>query len=185
VLIIDDDPRSRSALAIACEAMRHRVTSTESLTRALELAGHLPLDMALIGMRSEFEQSVDLLSRLRQVRPGLPVVVVAVEPTVEGAVTAMRRGAFDYIAKPANPDVLSDVLAKLVESRRQSSSDTQYESLNASHQPIEVGAPVTVDELVSEHIRRVLATTNTVQEAAAILGIDPSTVWRRRKRSGL
>jgi NtrC-family two-component system response regulator AlgB len=50
---------------------------------------------------------------------------------------------------------------------------------------IEVGARVTLDELEAEHIRRVLAATPTLEEAAAVLGIDPSTVYRKRKRYGL
>jgi NtrC-family two-component system response regulator AlgB len=50
---------------------------------------------------------------------------------------------------------------------------------------IEVGGAVTLDELEAEHIRRVLATAGTMEEAAAILGIDPSTLYRKRKRYGL
>ncbi len=50
---------------------------------------------------------------------------------------------------------------------------------------IEVGAAVTVEALETEHIRRVLAATSTIEEAASILGIDPSTLFRKRKRYGL
>ena len=50
---------------------------------------------------------------------------------------------------------------------------------------VEVGAAVTLEELETEHIRRVLAATSTVEEAAAVLGIDPSTLYRKRKRYGL
>ena len=47
------------------------------------------------------------------------------------------------------------------------------------------GAPVTLDELEAEHIRRVLASTATLEEASARLGIDPSTLYRKRKRYGI
>jgi NtrC-family two-component system response regulator AlgB len=50
---------------------------------------------------------------------------------------------------------------------------------------VEVGGAVTLDRLEAEHIRRVLASTATIDEAATVLGIDPSTLYRKRKRYGL
>jgi NtrC-family two-component system response regulator AlgB len=50
---------------------------------------------------------------------------------------------------------------------------------------IEVGGRVTLDQLEAEHIRRILAATPTMEEGAAVLGIDPSTLYRKRKRYGL
>jgi NtrC-family two-component system response regulator AlgB len=50
---------------------------------------------------------------------------------------------------------------------------------------VEVGGRVTLEQLEAEHIRRVLATTATIEEAAQVLGIDPSTLYRKRKRYGL
>lgn len=50
---------------------------------------------------------------------------------------------------------------------------------------MEIGGSVTLDQLEAEHIRRVLATTATMEQAAIVLGIDPSTLYRKRKRYGL
>jgi NtrC-family two-component system response regulator AlgB len=50
---------------------------------------------------------------------------------------------------------------------------------------VEVGGVATLDQLEAEHIRRVLAAAATMEEAASILGIDPSTLYRKRKRYGL
>jgi NtrC-family two-component system response regulator AlgB len=50
---------------------------------------------------------------------------------------------------------------------------------------LEVGSRVTLDQLEAEHIRRILAHTATIEEAAEVLGIDPSTLYRKRKRYGL
>ncbi len=50
---------------------------------------------------------------------------------------------------------------------------------------VEVGAAVSLESLESEHIRRVLATTSSMEQAACVLGIDPSTLYRKRRRYGL
>jgi NtrC-family two-component system response regulator AlgB len=50
---------------------------------------------------------------------------------------------------------------------------------------VQVGARVTLDQLEEEHIRLVLQSTPTIEEAATVLGIDPSTLYRKRKRYGL
>jgi NtrC-family two-component system response regulator AlgB len=50
---------------------------------------------------------------------------------------------------------------------------------------VEIGGAVTLEELEAEHIRRVLASAPSLDEAAATLGIDPSTLYRKRKRYGL
>ncbi|MFO0842808.1 MAG: sigma-54 dependent transcriptional regulator [Gemmataceae bacterium] len=50
---------------------------------------------------------------------------------------------------------------------------------------IEVGAPVTLEALEAEHVRRVLAASPSLEDAARTLGIDPSTLYRKRRRFGL
>jgi NtrC-family two-component system response regulator AlgB len=48
-----------------------------------------------------------------------------------------------------------------------------------------IGDPVTLEKIEEQHIRRVLVTTKSLQEAADILGIDQATLWRRRKKYGI
>jgi NtrC-family two-component system response regulator AlgB len=49
---------------------------------------------------------------------------------------------------------------------------------------IRIGDPVSLDKVEEFHIRRVLAGSRSLQEAAAVLGIDQATLWRRRKKYG-
>ena len=51
--------------------------------------------------------------------------------------------------------------------------------------PVAVGAPVSLERLEVEHVRRVLAAAPSLDEAARTLGIDPSTLYRKRKQHGL
>ena len=52
-------------------------------------------------------------------------------------------------------------------------------------EPSSAGNPLTLDQMEAEHIRRILASTATIEEAATKLGIDPSTLYRKRKRFGI
>jgi NtrC-family two-component system response regulator AlgB len=61
-----------------------------------------------------------------------------------------------------------------------------YQRPSASwHDAIEVGGDVTLEALEAEHIRRVLSAALTMEDAANVLGIDLSTLYRKRKRYGL
>ena len=50
---------------------------------------------------------------------------------------------------------------------------------------VEVGRPVTLRELEAAHVRRVLTSVGDIDEASRILGIDPSTLYRKRKQLGI
>jgi two-component system, NtrC family, response regulator AlgB len=48
-----------------------------------------------------------------------------------------------------------------------------------------IGAPITLENIEEQHIRRILAAAKSLQEAADTLGIDQATLWRRRKKYGI
>jgi len=82
------------------------------------MLGRRPFDTALLDLHLAEEQGLDLLPRLLSLAPGLHVVVVTAYATIETAVEAMRRGAFDYLPKPFTPDQLRAVLDRIARMRR-------------------------------------------------------------------
>jgi two-component system, NtrC family, response regulator AlgB len=59
------------------------------------------------------------------------------------------------------------------------------ENVHTTSTAIRIGDPVPLDKIEEEHIRRVLASTRSLQAAADMLGIDQATLWRRRKQYGI
>lgn len=118
VLLIDDDPSLRKSLRLALETMGHRVDEARDSAQAQEILGNGMFEIAFLDLRLGREQGLVLLPMLRQLAPGLPIVVITAYATIETAVEAMRRGAFDYLPKPFTPDQLRLVLERVVRTRR-------------------------------------------------------------------
>ena len=118
ILVIDDDASLRRTLRMSLEVLGHRATEARDSGQALELLSRQPFDTALLDLRLAQEQGLELLPRLLTMAPGLHVVVVTAYATVETAVEAMRRGAFDYLPKPFTPDQLRLVLDRIAHLRR-------------------------------------------------------------------
>jgi NtrC-family two-component system response regulator AlgB len=118
VLVIDDDASLRRTIRTALETMGHRVADARDGTQALEMLGRRPFDVALLDLRLAREQGLDLLPELLRQAPGLCVVIVTAYATIETAVEAMRRGAFDYLPKPFTPEQLRVVLDHVAQVRR-------------------------------------------------------------------
>jgi NtrC-family two-component system response regulator AlgB len=128
VLLIDDDPGLRRSIRLALETMGHRVVEARDGAQALELLGRGMFSVAFLDLRLAQEQGLDLLPELLRLAPGLDVIVVTAYATIETAVEAMRRGAFDYLPKPFTPDQLRLVLERVRKTRR---LQTQVEELEA------------------------------------------------------
>ncbi|OAI48313.1 two-component system response regulator [Planctomycetaceae bacterium SCGC AG-212-F19] len=130
ILLIDDDPNLRKSLRLALETMGHRVTEAADGAAGQDLLGHGLFDVAFLDLRLGKEKGLDVLPALLRLAPGLAIVVVTAYATIETAVEAMRRGAFDYLPKPFTPNQLRLVLDRVARIRRlQSHVDDLEEQL--------------------------------------------------------
>src|SRR5262245_60853954 len=110
LLIIDDETSLRRTLRTTLEAEGHQVTEASTGGQALHSVRYSTFDMAFLDLRLGQEKGLDVLSALQESVPGLHVVIVTAFAGLDTAVEAMRRGAFDYLAKPFTPDQVRVVL---------------------------------------------------------------------------
>jgi NtrC-family two-component system response regulator AlgB len=118
ILVIDDDAPLRRSLRLALGAMGHHVTEARSREQARDLLGHCYFDAAFLDVRLAHDHGLELLAILLRLAPGLRVIVMTAYATIETAVDAMRRGAFDYLSKPFTPDQVRLVLDRVTHWRR-------------------------------------------------------------------
>ncbi|RMF71153.1 MAG: sigma-54-dependent Fis family transcriptional regulator [Acidobacteria bacterium] len=117
ILIVDDDSSLVDSLTGLLEHAGYAVRATDTGAGALSAVGSAPTDLVLLDLRLGSESGLELLPRLKALRPEMSVIVVTALGTIENAVEAMRLGADDFIVKPVEPKRLLAVLAKGLEAR--------------------------------------------------------------------
>ncbi len=127
LFVIDDEPSLRRTLRTALESMGHHVAEAASGVAALALLQRQAFDLAFLDLRLGRDSGLDVLPELLKAAPGLGVVMVTAYASINSAVEAMRRGAFDYLPKPYTPDQLRVVLDRwqLVQGLRYQVSNLQ------------------------------------------------------------
>jgi DNA-binding NtrC family response regulator len=117
ILIVDDETVVRDSLnrLFADEGFETRAAA--SGREALERLGPGEFDLALIDIRMPGMDGMELQERLRQADPELMVVIMTGYATVETAVQALKKGAWDYIVKPIDPDELVHLVSKALDHR--------------------------------------------------------------------
>jgi len=100
VLVVDDDAAMREMLVSLVEDEGMHAEGAEGAAKALERVRDAEFDAVLSDIRMPGLSGIELLGRLREARPGLPVVLMTAFGSIDSAVEAMRAGAFDYITKP-------------------------------------------------------------------------------------
>ena len=101
ILIVDDDKNILVVLGLRLEAEGYKVLSASSAEDALKMAKDEMFDLALVDLKlSENENGIDLMERMHQVAPEVPVIILTAYGTIDTAVEAMKRGAYSYITKP-------------------------------------------------------------------------------------
>lgn len=115
VLLVDDDPDFCEALGDRLRALGFEVARAASGPEALRRVREDPPAVVLLDLVLPEMDGLAVLDALRREAPELAVVVITAYGTVARAVEAMKRGALDFITKPADPHHLEVVLAKALE----------------------------------------------------------------------
>ncbi len=106
LLIVDDERSIREALSQVFEYEGHDVTVASDGKEALAVAEDFRPDVTLLDVKMPGMDGLEVLSRLRERDPGAIVVMISGHGTIETAVEATRRGAFDFLEKPLDTDRL-------------------------------------------------------------------------------
>lgn len=118
VLVAEDDPGVRMVMARAFARHGWQVEATATAAGLWELVERGVGDVAVTDVRLPDEDALDLLPRIRRLRPDLPVVVTSAHNTLSTAVRASEAGAFDYLPKPFDLATLVATVQRALESRR-------------------------------------------------------------------
>ncbi|MCG3132947.1 MAG: Alginate biosynthesis transcriptional regulatory protein AlgB [Planctomycetes bacterium] len=156
-LVVDDDRNIRTTLAACLEAVGCRVRAAETGAAAVDAVAAEPFDLAFLDLRLAEESGLDVLPRLLAARPGLLVVIITAFGQVDTAVEAMKRGAWDYVAKPFKPAQVRHVVNQALERRVLSARIVDLE------QRVAEGVPQ--DDLTTES-QRMRAALETAFQAA-------------------
>jgi len=114
ILIIDDDEALRESLDLVLASEGYEVTTAHDGHSSLAYLQDAPVDVVLCDLRMPGLDGFDLIPQISRLLPGVPVVLMSAYGTQDLAFEAMRRGAYDYIAKPFQP---SEVLLTLRKAR--------------------------------------------------------------------
>jgi two-component system, NtrC family, response regulator AlgB len=163
ILIVDDEPNIRKSLRIALESMKNTVEEAVSLADAAKRIERSPFDAAFIDLRLRDESGLDLLESLARLSPRLAVVIITAFASIDSAVDAMRRGAFDYLPKPFTPAQIRAVLERFerVRGLRSQIADLQ-EQIGVEVPEVSLGTSDSQVRLVLEQGQQVAATDAVV-----------------------
>ncbi len=115
ILIVDDEKNYLLILEDLLSEEGYEVVTAESGERGLEIVSEYELDAVITDMRMPGMDGMALLERVHLQHPDLPIIMMTAYGSVEKAVEAMRKGAFDYILKPFKNEELKLTVRKAVD----------------------------------------------------------------------
>jgi two-component system nitrogen regulation response regulator NtrX len=162
ILIIDDEADIRDLVSGILQDEGHHVRTAQDSDEALEAVRRrkpalVILDVWLQGSRID---GLDLLAVLKEVDADLPVIVISGHGTIETAVAAIRKGAYDFVEKPFTADRLMVVVGRAVETAKLKRENAQLKA-RAGGQDELVGSSPTMSQLRGA-IERVAQTNSRV-----------------------
>tara|TARA_R110002050_G_scaffold300793_1_gene472802 strand:- start:9235 stop:10392 length:1158 start_codon:yes stop_codon:yes gene_type:complete len=100
VLVIDDERPIRNSLLEILEYEKLKVTDATNAMEALELIKNTDFDLILCDIKMPGMDGIELLTKIQELKPEIPVIMISGHGNVETAVDSLKKGAYDFIEKP-------------------------------------------------------------------------------------
>jgi len=113
-LVVDDEPDIRELLELTLGRMNIETRSAADLKHAHALLAKERFDVCLTDMRLPDGNGIDLVRYIQQRQPNLPVAVITAFGSMDTAVEALKAGAFDFVSKPVDLNVLRNLITSVL-----------------------------------------------------------------------
>ncbi len=117
LLVVDDEPHIRSAVARALSLRGYNVEEAESGSAALELLEKTSYDLMILDMRMPGMDGTTVMEKVYQLYPELSIIVLTGYATLNSAISAVRTGAVDYLLKPVAMQEITDTVERALHKR--------------------------------------------------------------------
>jgi two-component system nitrogen regulation response regulator GlnG len=165
VLIADDDRSIRTVLTQALGRSGYQVRATSSAATLWRWVEDGEGDVVITDVIMPDENGLDLIPRIRRIRPELPVIVMSAQSTLTTAVQATQRGAFDYLPKPFDLADLLSVVDRALKQPMHNAGDVA-----AAKQAADEALPLIGRSPAMQEIYRVIARLTTTDLTVMING---------------
>lgn len=115
ILIVDDEKNIRFTLSQAMETLGMKPDTAVNGEEALHLLEEKNYDLILLDLKMPGMDGMDVLHRLRKIRPEILVIIITAYGTIESAVEAIKYGAVDFIQKPFVPDEIRELVSRVLD----------------------------------------------------------------------
>ena len=106
VLVVDDDHAHRTMLSTLLGGWGYEIREADDGATAIKMARECPFDLILMDIRMLKVSGLEALSEIKAYNPAIPVIIMTAYSSVETAVEALKKGAYDYLTKPLDFDEL-------------------------------------------------------------------------------
>ncbi len=124
IIVADDEESMRWVLSKALKKKGFSVDLARDGKEALSMINSSPYDLAILDIKMPGLSGLELLDRVREMKSDLLVVIMTAEASMKNAIEAMKRGAYDYITKPFDLDVIDAIIEKIDKAREMTSQVT-------------------------------------------------------------
>src|SRR5512139_1440648 len=118
ILVVDDDAATREALASGLKKLGHEIHSAGTGATALDEVRRHEVDLAIIDLKLPDMEGTELFGALRILRPEAIAIMISGHATVDEAVSALKRGIYDFITKDFRMGDLRKVVGKALETQQ-------------------------------------------------------------------
>jgi len=115
ILVVDDDFAHRTMLKTLISGWGYDVSEAGDGAAAIEAVRRAPFDLVLMDIRMVRISGIEALEEIRKLNPAIPIILMTAFASVETAVEALKKGAYDYLTKPLDFDELRLVLERGLE----------------------------------------------------------------------
>ncbi|HHJ20430.1 MAG TPA: sigma-54-dependent Fis family transcriptional regulator, partial [Gammaproteobacteria bacterium] len=115
LFFVDDDPKAGALFSRFCRTSGFQVSTFQSPKDALAAFAQQPCDLMITDLKMPGMSGIELLGRVRELNPDIPVIIITGYSTVDHAVEALRLGASDFIKKPYDAEALLHQVKRVLE----------------------------------------------------------------------